>query len=182
MKKKESGIIIGNRIPQDFFVTTGTGESEISHHTGSYHLALKSAGIESANIIHYSSILPSIANKITKPYKISHGEVMEVIIAIANGKKGERTTAGIIYGWLHDRYTKKKFGGIVCEHFGNYSIIEIENKLRASLNELYINGLSEKYTLDNISLHTESFIANKQYGTAIAAICFTNYYIPICEP
>ena len=54
-------MLVGNRIPKDFFVTTGTGESDLTIHAGSYHLALKNAGIEMCNIMTYSSILPNIA-------------------------------------------------------------------------------------------------------------------------
>ena len=43
-------VVIGNRIPKDYFITKGTGESNIAVHAGSYHLALKAAGIEMANI------------------------------------------------------------------------------------------------------------------------------------
>lgn len=173
------GLIIGNRIPKDYFITKGTGESDITVHAGSYHLALKSAGIEMTNIMTYSSILPAIANKITKPKKITHGAVMESIMAVANGNKGERVTAGIIYGWLTDRDSGRKFGGLVCEHNGNYGLKEIENKLQSSLNELYINGFEEKYNLSDIELITESFIPKKEYGSALVALCFTSYYYPI---
>ena len=61
------GILVGNRIPKDYFITKGTGESNIAIHAGSYHLALQQAGIEMVNIITYSSILPRIANRINKP-------------------------------------------------------------------------------------------------------------------
>ncbi|MFW6371856.1 MAG: pyruvoyl-dependent arginine decarboxylase, partial [Bacteroidota bacterium] len=63
----QSGLVIGNRIPKDYFITSGTGESDIAVHAGSYHLALKKAGIEMANIMTYSSILPQIANKTSRP-------------------------------------------------------------------------------------------------------------------
>ena len=59
-------ILIGNRIPKDYFITKGIGESDITTHAGSFHLALKEAGIETANIVTYSSIMPSIAIK--KPW------------------------------------------------------------------------------------------------------------------
>ncbi|MBN2212904.1 MAG: arginine decarboxylase, partial [Bacteroidales bacterium] len=44
-------MVVGNRIPKDYFITKGTGESDIAIHAGSYHLALKAAGIEMANIM-----------------------------------------------------------------------------------------------------------------------------------
>ena len=175
------GMLVGNRIPKDYFVTTGTGESDITIHAGSYHLALKQAGIEMANIMTYSSILPKIANQVERPKHIEHGAVMESIMAVANANKGERATAGIIFGWLFNKKTNERYGGLVCEHNGNYTIEEIENLLRASLDELYFNGFSEDYHLKDINLITESFVPEKKYGTALVSLCFVNYIYPIIK-
>ena len=116
--KRYHNLLIGCRIPKDFFITGGTGESNITIHAGSYHLALKKAGIEMCNIMTYSSILPSIANKIKKPNKLVHGSVMETIMAVSNAEKGKRATVGIIFGWLFDKKTGEKYGGLVCEYNG----------------------------------------------------------------
>ncbi len=175
------GLVIGNRIPRDFYVVTGKGQSDITIHAGSYHLALKDAGIEKANIMTYSSIMPSIAREIDTPYKIQHGEVMEVIMAAAHANKGENATAGIIYGWLYDKKTNDKYGGLVCEHNGNYTINEIEDLLRSSLNELYTNGFEEEYEMKDIRIITETMKTEKKFGTALVAICFTNFFIPIVK-
>ncbi|MGD2033550.1 MAG: pyruvoyl-dependent arginine decarboxylase [Bacteroidales bacterium] len=175
------GLVIGNRIPKDYFITKGTGESDITIHAGSYHLALKAAGIERANIMTYSSILPSIANLVEQPADYTHGAVMESIMAVANGNAGERVSAGIIYGWLYDRITEERFGGLVCEHNGNYTEKQLEELLKASLNELYYNGFEEDYSLNDITLLKESFIPAKKFGTALVALCFTNYIYPIQE-
>ncbi|MBU0765789.1 MAG: pyruvoyl-dependent arginine decarboxylase [Bacteroidetes bacterium] len=173
------GPVIGNRIPKDYFITNGVGESDITVHAGSYHLALKDAGIERANIMTYSSILPAIARKINRPKDYTHGAVMETIMAVAHGHKGETVSAGIISGRLYSRKTGEKFGGLVCEHNGNYSPEELENKLHASLNELYYNGFEEEYSLGEIEIIKESFVPRKTYGTALVAMCFVNYIYPI---
>jgi arginine decarboxylase len=176
-----NGILVGNRIPKDYFVTSGIGESDITVHAGSYHLALKSANIEMCNIMTYSSILPGIAHKIERPNKLEHGAVMETIMSVCNAQKGEFATAGIIYGWLYDKKTKNKYGGLVCEHYGNYGLNELNARLEASLDELYSNGFSDQYKLMNIEKFTESFIPKKAYGTALVALCFVNYLIPIIQ-
>ena len=36
---------VGNLIPHTFFVTKGSGESDLELHAGSYHMALYDAGI-----------------------------------------------------------------------------------------------------------------------------------------
>ncbi|MBI2499596.1 hypothetical protein HYV88_05120, partial [Candidatus Woesearchaeota archaeon] len=148
-------------------ITTGTGESDITVHAGSYHLALREAGIEMCNIITYSSILPGIAHEIEKPTKFIHGSVMESIMATATSEKGKRTTAGIIFGWLYDKKTNEKYGGLVCEYHGEETEAEAEENLRSSLNELYFNGYSDNFELREIKLTTKSFIPKKKYGTSI---------------
>lgn len=181
--KPEEGMVLGNRIPKDYFLTRGTGESDITVHAGSYHLALKVAGIERANIMTYSSILPAIATEVARPdvLEMVHGSVMETIMASANGRKGERISAGIVYGWLHERKTRQRYGGLVCEHNGHYPVSEITALLHASLQELYTNGFEEDYTLDDIHITTESFVPQKKYGTALVAICFQNYLYPVIQ-
>lgn len=174
-------ILIGNRIPRDYFVTTGKGQSNNAVHAGSFHLALTDAGIEQGNIMTYSSILPGIARKVEKPKQIVHGEVIESIMAVANGLKGEYISSGIIYGWLYDKETTEKFGGLVCENNGTYTKPELEKLLKTSLNELYINGFSEKYELKDIELNIKSLDITKKYGTVIVSLCFVNYEVPIIE-
>jgi len=178
---KPTGVLVGNRIPKDYFITTGTGESDITVHAGSYHLALREAGIEMCNIITYSSILPGIAHEIEKPTKLIHGSVMESIMATATSEKGKRATAGIIFGWLYDKKTNEKYGGLVCEYHGEETEAEAEESLRSSLNELYFNGYSDDFELREIKLTTKIFIPKKKYGTSIVAICFTNYLYPTIQ-
>lgn len=181
---------IGNRIPQDFFLTSGVGESDITVHAGSFHLALRKAGIERFNIMTYSSILPAIAREIPRnSYRGTHGEVMETIMACAdvershanNGLEGhvERATAGIIFGWLHNKKTRERYGGLVCEYSGHETEQFAERSLRASLNELHVNGFSDEFDVRNIRLVTRSVVPTKRCGTALVALCFTSCQVPI---
>lgn len=179
MNHPQQGLVLGNRIPRDYFLTRGTGESNITIHAGSYHLALRSAGIEQYNIITYSSILPGIAREISRPKNIIHGSVVESIMAVAHGKRNERLTAGIIYGWLKSRDTEERYGGLVCEHNGSFTVPQIRKLLSSSLEELYVNGFKEAYELEDIRIETEHFIPEKEYGTALVALCFTNYLYPV---
>ena len=176
---KNGYVLLGHRIPKDFFITKGTGESDITIHAGSYHLALKQAGIEMCNIMVYSSILPKVAREIAKPATLTHGAVMECIMATANSSKDRRATAAIMFGRLYHKKTGERFGGLVCEYDGTDTESEAIEQLRQSLNELYVNGYSEEYHLKDIRTITESFIPQKKYGTAVVALCFTNYIYPI---
>ncbi|MBI2558359.1 pyruvoyl-dependent arginine decarboxylase [Candidatus Woesearchaeota archaeon] len=180
-QKKEIGLVIGNRVPRRFFWTSGIGESDITIHAGSYHLALKEAGIEKYNIMVYSSILPSIAKESGKPIgnDIVYGSVMETIMAVSSGENGKRLTAGIIYGWLYDKSTGKKYGGLVAEYSGHEEEEDAKRTLKNSLNELYTNGFSENFELRDIKMQTRSFVPKKKFGTAIVALGFKDYVYPI---
>ena len=172
-------ITIGNRIPNRYFITKGIGESDLAIHSGSYHMALKDAGIERANIMTYSSILPATALEIKKPIKYTHGEVMESIMAVAHGNKGEFISSGIIYGILYHKETNEIEGGLVCENTSTISEVDLEEMLKNNLNELYINGFDNKFELRDIKLIKNSMTINKKYGTCICAICFVDYLVPI---
>lgn len=178
---KQKSLLVGNRVPKDFFITTGAGQSDITIHAGSYHLALRDAGIDRCNIMTYSSILPSIATEIDKPNNLVHGSVMETIMACANSKKGQRATAGIIFGWLYDKKTDEKYGGLVCEYNGHLSEEEAGKNLKMSLMELYENGYSEDFEIRNVRLVTRSFTPTKKFGTAIVSLCFVNYAHPVLD-
>ncbi|MFH0711711.1 MAG: pyruvoyl-dependent arginine decarboxylase [archaeon] len=179
MSVVERNVVIGKRVPRDFFVVKGVGESDIAVHAGSYHLALKDAGIEMCNIMTYSSILPRIAKEVPRPNSIVHGSVMETISAVANCEKGGRASAGIIFGWLYDRETGEKFGGLVCEYSGDKSFEGAEDDLRASLDELYVNGFEERFELRDVVVNLKSVEPKKKFGTALVAICFVNYEVPL---
>jgi arginine decarboxylase len=175
---EEKSTLIGNRIPKDFFITSGVGQSDITVHAGSYHLALLDANIEMCNIMTYSSILPAIAKEIERPEKLVHGSVMETIMACSTANKGDLATVGIIFGWLFDRATGEKYGGLVCEYNGHDSEEFAIKSLRSSLNELYTNGYDDRFELRDIKVISRSFVPEKKFGTALVALCFTNYVYP----
>jgi len=183
--KKPNTILVGNRIPRTFFITKGRGQSEYAVHAGSYHLALQDAGIERCNIMQYSSILPKIADEVEKTKEtidsLVHGSVMDTIMANATAEKGERATAGVIFGWLYDKKTEEKYGGIVCEYSGELNEEECKEMLEKNIQELYENGYSESFHLEKGKIITETIVPEKKYGTALVALCFLDYEVPVIE-
>lgn len=179
ISSKEKLLLLGNKIPQNYFVTSGIGQSDITIHAGSYHLALREAGIHKCNIVNYSSILPAIATEIEKPNNFIHGSVLETIMACANVQKGQRATAGIMIGRLYNKTTGKKYGGLVCEYGGSNTEEEAKKQLQMSLNELFFNGFSKTYELRDLKIKTVSFVPTKNFGTALVALCFMDYICPV---
>jgi arginine decarboxylase len=170
-------MLVGNRIPRDFFVTSGVGESEITVHAGSYHLALRDAGIEMANIVAYSSILPAIATEMVNPFTPTHGEVMECIQAASSCRYGETATAGLTWGWLYNA-DHERYGGLVCEYSGSMPEKEAHEHLGFMLAELHVNGY-DHLELSEVRSIVSAVTPQKMYGTALVALCFTSYVVPV---
>jgi len=175
----EKFVVIGNRIPFEYFLTTGVGQSDLDIHTGSFHLALHNAGIESYNVIGYSSILPQTAKEVKLPKQYVHGSVLEAIIAQADVRKGERATAGLIVSQFYTP-EREHFGGAVCEYNGNASEAEARETLLARMDELHqksyghFNRNRKEDRLLATSIHAE-----QEYATAIAVLGFISYKVPI---
>lgn len=163
-----------NRIPSKYFVTCGAGDSDNQVHAGSFHMALHNAGISDFNIQTYSSVLPACAKEVPKEKARlpKFGSEMMTIMAVANGELGENICAGITYGWLFDGH--KKIGGLVCEVSGSMSVDEMVFKLHAALNELHERTYSQ-YELKGVSTYVMPHTVSKIHGTALVAICFTEY-------
>ena len=100
-------------------------------------------------------------------------------MAVSDKPKGERATAGITFGWLYDRQTGRKHGGLVCEYNGSKTEKEARKELSESLRELYTNGYDEQFEMRDIEMISDSFVPQKKYGTCLISICFTNYLCPI---
>ena len=71
-------LILGNRVPYEYFITSGSGQSNVGseglpYETGSYDQALTKAGIENANIVEYTSVIPTGAKEISREEGVKRG-------------------------------------------------------------------------------------------------------------
>ena len=166
---------VGMRVPRDFFVTSGVGESDITVHAGSYHLALREARVEHVNHITYSSILPATARQVERPDRadLTFGAVMETIAAVATCEYGSQATAGLIWGWLLDEHGTT-LGGLVCEYSGPLPPENATAHLNAMLDELHGNGY-ERHRLVRVEPVLRSVRPEKMYGTAYVGLCFLSH-------
>jgi len=185
-------IRVGNRIPCTYFLTKGIGESDITVHAGSLDDALENAGIENFNILKYTSIMPGIAKRIDRPKKdifevdhkgapkIVHGSVCETIMAEKTNLIGERATAGLIIGWIYDKKTNRRVGGLVAEYSGHEEEPAAAEALKRMMDRMAKQRLKNRPNLEvrDIEIETASIVPKKKYGTAIVVIVFTDYVIP----
>lgn len=172
-------MIIGNRVPRRYFLTTGEGESDITQHAGSYHLALRQAGIEMCNIVRYSSILPKGSERVIQPTRseFTHGEVLECIEASAHAVRGERATAGLTFARLKTQ-DDDDLGGLVCEYSGSLPAHEAKSQMREMIRELYENGYTQ-FILGTPEVYVRTVVPTKAYGTALVTLGFLDYRVPV---
>lgn len=196
-------VIIDNRVPYEYFVTNGSGESNygsegLPYETGSYDEALTNAGIQNTNIVEYTSIIPPIAKEISREegiQRIRWGEVMECIKAETNGDKGKYISAAVMTTTVYSP-DGEYLGGIACEYSGSGTRGEAEKSLEGSIEgiierrnfgkvvgkvSLYKNNITDKgYTIFPGKIFVyDGLHVKKRHGTVIACICFVSYKINV---
>ena len=195
-------IILGNRVPYEYFITTGKGQSAagsegLPYETGSYDAALNDAGIQNTNVIEYTSVMPTEAKEISKEEglkRIQWGEVMECIKAQSNGKKGSKVSAAVMTTTITDP-KGKYLGGFACEYSGSGTRKDAEVSLSQS-----IAGMIKRRGYGSIKGELQIYKDNKtdtgfiihpgkifvyehmdvveEHGTVFAVICFVSYKFP----
>jgi len=198
-------MILGNRIPHEYFITKGKGESKagsegLPYETGSYDDALNNAGIQNCNVIEYTSVIPSLSKEINKEEglkRLNWGEVMEVIKAQSNGRRGSKISAAVITTDVTDP-NNKYLGGFACEYSGSGSRKEVEENLATSIEYMierrgygkFKKGMSfykDNKTDKNYTIHPgkvfeyECLDVKEEHGSVLVALCFISYIYPILE-
>ena len=195
-------ITLGNRVPYEYFITSGSGGSDagskgLPYETGSYDEALTKAGIENAIIIEYTSVIPTGAKEISKEdglKRIQWGEVLECIKAQANGAKGEFISSAVMTTDVYDP-DNNYLGGFACEYSGNGTRKEAEKSLEDSIagiierrnygktigpTTLYKDNKTDK----GYKYHPgkkfayEGLDVKEHHGTVLTAICFVSHKYP----
>jgi arginine decarboxylase len=194
--------ILGNRIPYEYFITKGKGESNagsagLPYETGSYDAALNAAGIENANVIEYTSVIPVEAKQIEREdglKRITWGEVLECIKAQSNGRKGSKISAAVITTTIIDP-NGEYLGGFACEYSGSGTRKEAEDSLAESIAGMIkrrgygiIQGKTQMYK-DNVTdtgfiIHPgkvfeyEFLDVKEEHGSVLVSICFVSHMYP----
>lgn len=162
-----------NKIPTQFFLCQGSGESDFAVQTGSLYHALYRAGIHDVNLRMGASVIPVGSTEIEMPTNLKRGEVVDCIMASCHGEMGEEISAGLILGDLVQKTNDVKCGGIVCELGEKIGEEALKEKLQGLLNEWYVKAYSEQYHLVNIRIYSEGLRVQKKHGTALVALCFS---------
>jgi arginine decarboxylase len=189
-------MILGNRIPYEYFATSGKGESEagsegLKYETGSYDAALTDAGIEDCNIIEYTSVIPTHAKQISREEgvkRINWGEAMECIKAQANGDKGQFISTAVLTTDVFD-HNNKYLGGFALEYSGSGTKEQAIKSLSISLKGLIERrgyGLIKNKVeiFKNYRLHPgkifvyDSLKVTKEHGTVFCALCWVSHRYP----
>ena len=197
-------IILGNRVPYEYFMTKGKGESDagsegLPYETGSYDAALFEAGIQNANVIEYTSVMPTDSKQISKEEglkRLQWGEVLECIKAQSNGKKGSKISAAVMTTSVIDP-KGKYLGGFAVEYSGSGTKEDAEASLAESVTGIIerrgygkLKGggnlvmYKDNVTDNDYKIHPgkifeyENLDVTKKHGSVFTAICFVSYKFP----
>jgi arginine decarboxylase len=170
----------------------------LPYETGSYDAALNVAGIENANVIEYTSVIPKDAKQISKEEglkRITWGEVLECIKAQSNGKRGSKISAAIMTTTITDP-NGQYLGGFACEYSGSGTRKDAEDSLASSIKGMIqrrgygvIKGETKLYE-DNVTdtgykIHPgavfeyENLDVKEEHGSVFTAICFVSHKYPV---
>lgn len=196
--------LLGNRLPYEYFITQGKGESNagskgLPYETGSYDAALFNAGIQNTNVIEYTSVMPTESKEISREEglkRLQWGEVLECIKAQANGKRGSKISAAVITTSVTDP-NGKYLGGFACEYSGSGTKEEAGKSLMDSIVGMIERrgyGIMKNPSLfkDNITdkgykiypgkhFVYEDLKVTKEHGSVFTAICFVSYMFPVLK-
>jgi arginine decarboxylase len=194
-------IILGNRVPYEYFITKGKGESNagsegLPYETGSYDAALYEAGIQNTNVIEYTSVMPTESKEISKEEglkRLQWGEVVECIKAQSNGKKGTKISAAVMTTSVTDP-NGRFLGGFACEYSGAGSKHEAEDSLAYSIKGMILRRgygdlkelklYQDNKTTKGFIIHPakifvyDSMMVKEEHGSVFTAICFVSYKYP----
>lgn len=195
----QNSVVCGNRIPKDYFVTSGRGDTDIGPgedpwETGSYDLALMDAKIENFNVITYTSVLPPEAREISieeAEKTFHHGSVVEVIMAAVNGVKGDLLCTGVGRIYVKRKADGKEIGGFAAEyekvHKGaSVSVKQAKEMAQKMLHISLMGEVGRRYNSDEYEFYGEdhklnAFHVEKSFGTSLTALCWVNYIYPVFE-
>ena len=188
--------VFGNRIPQYYFVTAGSGDTDIGPgedpwETGSYDLALLQANLANFNVVLYTSVLPPESKEVSLEYArqyFHHGAAIEVIMAQQNGEKGDTLATGVGRIWVRDKATGKEIGGFAAEYERVYkgekileekAIAEAQKFLKISLDgEVSRRYDSAKVESYGMTFKTSCEYVERKYGTSLTALAWVTYIYP----
>ena len=180
---KVGELVIGTRIPYEYFIVQGSAESDLGYHPGAFDIALEKAGcVQDYNHIAYSSILPKDAVRLpSPPENYDHGAVLESIMA-ESGKgqvNPKRLTAGIIVTKVFKK--GNYIGGLVAEYNGNGTKEECTKFLKDNIKGM----VDRRYGMKDITTEDEFFIETiepkSRYACALVILGFVSYKVPLLE-
>ena len=192
------GLVLGNRIPYEYFVTMGHNDTDLGPgddpwETGSYDLALMNASIENFNVLKYTSVLPPESREINlsqaREY-FHHGAAIETIMSDLNGVKGDTLCTGVGRIWVTTP-EGALIGGFAAEYKEKYENKTMpEEQARAAAKEALHTSLmgevnrrynASEYQFSDPTYAVDYLQVQKKYGTSLVALCWVNYIFPQTE-
>ncbi len=143
---------------KNFFIVKGAGLSDVSP-VNAFDKVLIQAGLDNVNIVPVSSIISGEAVE-TPPKRFETGEIVYTVISKNTGIRGDRISAGLIWG-LASR-GREKMGLVVTAQQNFIDNQVLEKSLRERLQEM---AASRGMTVECFKFETASLeVQSAKYG------------------
>ena len=170
-----SSRVDSTRVPAKYFIVSGSAQSDGTSKEGAFHLALIHSGLENIHSRCFTSFLPKECSFMETTPMVGNGQILDALVCQQEGVRGEQISAGIMTGILVKKSSRERVGTLVSKLSGHFSQEELREKLQALLFEIYAAKYEESYALDAIELKIESAQIEKEYGSVVVAIAFTEH-------
>ena len=162
---------------KNYYFINGSGQSKSQ--VGANIKALEVSSLSQCRPLIHTYFLPKESMFLEVNQVLASNEVVDAILATAEGSKGSTITAGIILGDLYRN--GKKDRTIVCKKSGEFSESEIQESLTNELTSVFREFSDAEYEMRNIKPVLKSITVEDEHGSVLVGIGFTEKYLPLRE-
>ena len=162
---------------KNYYFINGSGQS--ASQTGAFTKALQVSLLSRVRPLFHTHFLPKEAMLLESSQILSTSDAVDAILATAEGLMGSTISAGIILGDLYRN--GKKDRTIVCKKSGEFSETDLELILNNELKSVYEEFSDGEYELKNIKPVVKTLKVDKEHGSVLVGIGFTDKYLPLAK-
>ncbi len=162
---------------KNYYLINGSGQS--TSQTGALTNALEISSLSQCRPLFHTHFLPKESRMLESSQVLPSSDVVDVILATADGLMGSVISAGIILGDLYRNGKKERT--IVCKKSGGFSEVDLEIALQKELKFVFDEFSNAEYELKNIKPVLKSLKVTEDHGSVLVGLGFTEKYLPLSK-
>ncbi len=160
---------------KNYYFINGFGQSRSL--AGAVNKALELSYLSQCRPLVHTYSLPKDSLFLEPSQIIPSSDVVDAILATAEGLKGSVISAGVILGDLYRN--GKKDRTLICKKSGEFSQNELEEALNSELLTIGNEFAEGEHEIKNIKIASRSLKVDESHGSVVVGIGFTDKYLPL---